>query len=58
MWDDEAGYDTIDPKHPSFAEMWLDHIDQQRKREREQGPITCAYGDIDESAGLREDSAA
>ena len=57
MWDDEHGYDTADPKHPSFAEMWFDHVDQQRKREREQ-PVTRAYEDVDESAGLREDDAA
>ena len=34
---DEA-YDVDDPKHPSFAEQWLDWADQQRKAEKENGP--------------------
>ena len=34
---DEA-YDLDDPKHPSFAEQWLDWADAQRKREKEDGP--------------------
>ena len=38
LWDDEAGYDRDDPKHPSFAEQWLDYVDEQRKREKKDGP--------------------
>ena len=55
VWDDEAGYDRDDPKHPSFAERWLDHIDLERKRLRENPePVTCAYEDVDESAGAKD----
>lgn len=35
MWDDDAGYDRSDPKHPDFASMWLDYADTARKAERE-----------------------
>jgi hypothetical protein len=31
-------YDPDDPKHPDFASMWLDAIDRERKREKEDGP--------------------
>lgn len=35
MWDDEAGYDLDDPKHPTFADRYADWADQERKRRKE-----------------------
>ena len=34
-WDDEAGYDRRDPKHPSWAERTAYGSDLRRKEERE-----------------------
>ncbi len=34
-WDDLEGYETTDPKHPDFLEMWLEFADTCRKREKE-----------------------
>jgi hypothetical protein len=36
-WDDEAGYDRDDLKHPDRAGALLDRADDQRKRDRENG---------------------
>ena len=37
VWDDEAGYDTDDPKHPDYAERRAERAEHERdqKRERE-----------------------
>lgn len=35
MWDDEAGYDRDDPKHPDFADVLADRADMERKRMKE-----------------------
>lgn len=35
VWDDEAGYDRDDPKHPDFAEALLTWVDNRRKADRE-----------------------
>jgi len=35
MWDDEAGYDYSDPKHPTYAERMYDYADQKRKEAKE-----------------------
>lgn len=32
MWDDDAGYDTSDPKHPGWADFMADGADALRKR--------------------------
>ena len=40
-WDDEAGYDTDDPKHPDYAERKAEKAEQKRDQEREK--------DIDEA---------
>lgn len=37
MWDDEAGYDRGDPKHPDYAEAMRGRADDDRKRAREEG---------------------
>lgn len=52
-FDDDGAYEPDDPKHPGFAEMWLDYVDTLRKRERE-NPVTCAYEDVDESGGVKD----
>lgn len=36
MWDDEAGYDRDDPKHPDWADAMADRADMQRKRLKEE----------------------
>lgn len=36
MWDDEAGYDRDDPKHPDWADAIADRADLLRKREKEE----------------------
>jgi len=36
VWDDEAGYDTDDPKHPEYAERKADQADYERKRRKEE----------------------
>lgn len=35
LWDDEAGYDLDDPKHPTYLDRYADVIDLRRKREKE-----------------------
>lgn len=35
LWDDEAGYDRDDPKHPGYGEMWRGWADDERKRRKE-----------------------
>jgi hypothetical protein len=35
MWDDEAGYDRTDPKHPSWRDNWATAADLARKRAKE-----------------------
>ena len=40
-WDDEAGYDTDDPKHPDYAERRAEKAEHKRDQEREK--------DIDEA---------
>lgn len=35
MWDDEAGYDRDDPKHPGWAGAMLDRADDLRKQRKE-----------------------
>jgi len=37
MWDDEAGYDYDDPKHPTWSDRMLDMADSLRKISKEQG---------------------
>jgi len=37
-WDDEAGYDRRDPKHPGWAESMAYASDLRRKEERESQP--------------------
>ena len=39
MFDDEAGYDYTDPKHPTYGERMLGWADDARKREREDAPL-------------------
>ena len=36
FWDDEAGYDLRDPKHPTWADRMADMADIHRKLEKEQ----------------------
>lgn len=36
--DDDSGYDLNDPKHPTFPERMADHVDELRKREKEESP--------------------
>lgn len=36
FWDDDAGYDRDDPKHPDWADAMADRADMQRKREKEE----------------------
>lgn len=39
MWDDEAGYDMTDPKHPDWAGVRGVHdVDEVRKAQKERGP--------------------
>lgn len=38
MWDDEAGYDRSDPKHPSFRDNWTYRTDLARKAAKENPP--------------------
>lgn len=38
VWDDEAGYDYDDPKHPTFHERYADWGDTLRKRDKESDP--------------------
>lgn len=35
LFDDEAGYDRDDPKHPDWADAMADRADMDRKREKE-----------------------
>lgn len=37
-WDDDAGYDYGDPKHPSYAERMCEAGDLARKRAKENPP--------------------
>ena len=30
MWDDDAGYDRDDPKHPDWADAMADKADRER----------------------------
>lgn len=43
-WDDDAGYDTSDPKHPDWGDRMLERADIERKREKEQPLIDDAAG--------------
>jgi hypothetical protein len=47
MWDDEAGYDFDDPKHPTFADRAYEAADHARKAARESGesgvPATVTF---------------
>jgi len=48
MWDDEAGYDYDDPKHPDYEDALLGWVDQVRKAERENVPSGLQPPDDDE----------
>lgn len=57
MWDDEAGYDRTDPKHPAWAGLQFDRADDDRKRVKEQPPATRAECQND-SCGCEEGACA
>ena len=46
MWDDEAGYDYDDPKHPTYADRMFDLADMLRKAERENAGLTPDLGEM------------
>lgn len=43
VWDDEAGYDTDDPKHPDYAERKAERAEHERDQKRERGIDEAKY---------------